>query len=295
MKLTKIFVLVAFVVLLSSSILLAQEPAAEKPASEEKKPEYGWKNALVTGINMTQTSFSNWKQGGENTFAWQINLNFNFTQDLEKTNWANSGKLIYGQTRTGDAESRKSIDEIKLESVLTYKMGIYINPFVAATGESQFAPGYDYSKTPKQKLSTFIDPAYFRESLGVGYEPNKIIKTRLGVALKQTVTRNIPQPYADDPKTTAEIEKFKNEVGAESVTDVNWKLTETTLLTSKLELFSTLKAFDETDVKWDNVLTTKISKYFNINLNAMIFYDKDISKKRQLKQALALGFVYTFL
>jgi hypothetical protein len=284
---------VCIILILLLSLLITQSFSQEKPA---EKPKYGWQKEMVGGINLTQTSFDNWAQGGENSFAWQLNLNFKFINDQEKSNWANSGKFTYGSTKSGEQGIRKSVDEIKLESVLTYKLGICVNPYVGVTGETQFAPGYDYRTTPKTKISDFMDPAYFRESVGVGYQPNKIVKTRLGAALKQTVTRstNYPINYADNPKT-AEIEKFKNEIGVESVTDVAWKISENTLFTSQLELFSALKAFNATDVNWDNVLTTKISKYFNVNFNFKLFYDRDISKRRQLKQAIAFGFAYSFI
>jgi len=273
--------------LFATSLALAQDQPAEAP-------KYGWQKSMVGSLNLTQTSFDNWKQGGENSYAWQVTLNFNFTNDQAKTNWANSGKLTYGATKTGDQQMRKSVDEIKLESVFTYKLGVFINPLAAVTGETQFEPGYNYGTTPKTQVSAFMDPGYFRESAGIGIKPNEIIKTRLGISLKQTLTTDFPQPYADDP-TTVKIEKFKNEVGAESVTDLNWKITQNTLFTSKLELFSTLEALNKTDVNWDNIVTTKISKYFNVNFNFKLFYDRDISKVRQIKQAFALGVVYTFL
>jgi cytochrome c oxidase assembly protein Cox11 len=52
---------------------------------------------------------------------------------------------------------------------------------------------------------------------------------------------------------------------------------------------------DEVDIKWDNIFSAKISKYIDVNLNVKLFYDKDISEDRQLKQSLALGLTYTFL
>lgn len=287
MKVITVISLIILLPLLTMPELLSQD----KPADA---PKYGWQKEMVGGINLTQTSFDNWAQGGENSFAWQLNLNFKFINDQEKTNWANSGKFSYGTLKSGDQDSRKSIDEIKLESVLTYKMGKYLNPFVAATGESQFAAGYAYAGNTETQISAFFDPAFFRESAGMGYKPNDMFQTRLGVAMKQTITSDYPVPYADDPETT-EIEKTKNEIGAESVTDLNWKMTETSLLTSKLELFSSLGAFDEIDVNWDNVLSTKVSKYIAFNFNFKLFYDKDISKKRQIKQAIALGLTYSFL
>lgn len=280
--------LFTFLILIAIPMLLI---AQDKPAEQ---PKYGWQKEMVGGLNLTQTSFDNWVQGGENQFAWQINLNAKFENDQKKTNWANTGKFTYGNTKSGKEQAKKSIDEIKLESVFTYKLGVLINPFVAVTGETQFAPGYNYGTDPKTQLSAFMDPGYLRESAGVGFKPNEIVKTRLGVALKQTITSDYPAPYADDPKTT-KIEKIRNEVGGESVTDVNWKVSENSLFTSKLELFSAFKSFEETDVNWDNILTTKISKYFNVNFNFKLFYDRDISKVRQIKQAIALGVSYNFL
>ncbi len=281
------FITFMVVIIFPISFLFAQEKA-------EEKPKYGWQKEMVGGINLTQTSFDNWAQGGENQIAWQFNLNFKFVNDQEKTNWSNTGKFTYGNTKTGKQEAQKSIDEIKLESVLAYKLGVLINPFIAATGETQFAPGYNYGTDPKTQISAFMDPGYIRESAGIGIKPNEIVKTRLGVALKQTITKDYPVPYADDPKTT-KIEKTKNEVGCESVTDVSWKVSENSLFTSKLELFSAFTTFKEIDVNWDNILTTKISKYFNVNFNFKLFYDRDISVKRQIKQAIALGVTYSFL
>ncbi len=267
--------------------LQAQEEAA-------KEPEYGWQKEMVGGLNLTQTSFDNWAQGGENSLAWQFFLNFKFVNDQEKTNWSNSGKFGYGSTKTGDEDYRKSIDEIKLESVLTYKLNVHVNPYAAANFETQFSGGYNYDTDPKTQISAFMDPGYFRESVGLGYKPNKIVTVRMGAAMKQTITSDYPVPYADDPDTE-EIEKTKNEFGAELVTDVNWKISENSLFTSKLELFSTFEAFNETDVNWDNVLTTKISKYLSVNLNFKLFYDRDISHRRQIYQSAALGLTYSFL
>ncbi len=273
-------------------LIICISGAHAEDTGKEQTP-HGWTEKMTTGINLTQTSFDNWAQGGEDAIAWQTNLNFNFTLDREKTQWTNSGKFSYGSTKTGDEKARKSIDEIKLETVLTYKLS-RISPYLSATAESQFAPGYSYREESRTEISAFMDPAYFREAAGAEYQPNELIKTRFGFSLKQTVTSDHPVPYADDPETS-EIEKTRSELGAESVTDLNWKIAENTLLTSKLELFSTFEALDQTDVQWDNVLTVSISKYFNVNINFKLFYDKDISSRRQIKQTIALGFTYNLL
>jgi len=265
--------------------------------AEEKAPEYGWKNTLVGGLNFTQNSFDNWAQGGENASAWQLNLNGKAVNSKEKYNWDNSGKIAYGRNKIAGLESRKSVDEIKADSVFTYLWGVYVNPYVAASGETQFTAGYDYPKDPEEEkveVSNFLDPGYFTQSAGVGYEPVKEFKTRLGFAVKETITMDHNAPYADDPDTK-EIEKIKVEPGMESVTDFSKSLFGGILMTSKLEIFSNFKGLDEIDVKWDNIFSAKISEYINVSFNIKLFYDRDISVKRQLKQSLSAGLTYTFL
>lgn len=265
----------------------------QTPAADTTAPEYGWQKEMVAGLNLTQTSFDNYVQGGENTMTWQLNTTFKFVNDQEKTNWSNSGKFNYGMSKSGKEESKKSIDEIKLETVYVYKLGINIDPYIAGVAESQFGPGYDYAADPKVEISNFADPIYFRESAGFGYKPKPEIATRLGFAIKQTLTDKYPVPFADDPKTPG-IEKTKNEYGIESVTDLDFKVSANSKITSKLELFSNLKTFEQVDVNWDTILVAQVTKYINLNFNVKMLYDKDISKKRQLKQALAAGISYSF-
>jgi hypothetical protein len=187
---------------------------------------------------------------------------------------------------------RKSADEIKLESVLTYKLGSKINPFVAVTGETQFAAGMDFSTDSSFKISAFMDPGYFRESFGAAFDIREGLATRLGLAFKQTVASDYL--YADDA-ATAEVETLRSEFGAESVTDLSYNVSETAVLVSKLELFTAFSAFDEIDASWDNTLTVKVSDYINMNMNLKMVYDKDISVKRQIKQSMAFGINYTFI
>lgn len=274
-------------------ILLASYPLSAQ-GIEEQKSEHGWRKELVSNLNLTQTQFDNWTQGGEDAFAWQLNINGKAVHDQEKYKWDNSGKISYGQTKLADFGARKSVDEIRLESVFTYLLGVYVNPYVAASGETQFTMGYEYTEDSKIAVSTFLDPGYFSQSAGLGYEPVKEFKTRLGFAMRETITSDFSVPYADDPETD-EIEKTKVEPGLESVTDFSKTLIGNILMTSKLEFFYNFGAFNEIDVRWDNIFSAKISKYIDVNFNVKLLYDRDSSKKRQIKQALAVGLTYTFL
>jgi len=286
MKFMKISMILLFMLMLGSN-LFAQD-------TEEKKPEYGWKKEIVGNLNFTQNKFDNWSKGGEDSWSWQLDINAKFENDQETYNWSNTGKFSYGQAQIGDADARKAADELKLESVYTYKMGLYINPFVSFSAKTQITEGYKYTDTGKIPVSNLLKPGYFTQSVGVGYKPNEIIKTRLGAALKETIADK-KYPYADDPETTDEIETTKVEYGAESVTDLEYKVSDNILFKSKLELFSNLEGLNQIDVDWDNLITAKVSEYINVSFNLNLFYDRDISKSRQLKQTLAVGLSYSLL
>ena len=280
------FVLFIF---LTVSITLGQE-------EEKKEPEYGWKNQIVGDLNFTQNQFTDWVQGGEDSWSWALNISAKFEESREKYNWANSAKLAYGQTSIGGSDPRKADDEIKLESVYTYKLGNSLNPYAAATMHTQLAEGKIYADASDNKgtaVSNFFDPGYFTESIGAEYKPGDTFKTRAGVAAKQTIASDYA--YADDPDTKNKIEDFKNEMGAESVTDLNLKVSEQILYESKLEIFSNFEGTDEIDVNWDNTFSAHVSELVKVSFNFRLLYDKDIFYKRQLKQTLAIGLSYTFL
>lgn len=254
-----------------------------------------WKNQVVGNLNLTQASFSNWQQGGENSLAWQVKLDMDFERDTKKWNWSTTGKFELGFAKVAGVSARKSSDLIDLETVLTKKMSKLLNPFVSATGKSQFVAGFQYNDDDtKTKVSKFLDPGYFTQSAGVGYKPNKQFESRLGFTIKETITSDFPKPYADDP-ATADIEKTKIEPGLSSVTTFKRNLHENILYGTKVDIFSDFEGFNRIDLLWENRLTMKVTKYINVNVTLDLFYDKDITNDLQLKEVLGVGFTYTLL
>lgn len=250
--------------------------------AQDDAPKYGWTKGMAAGLTLTQNSFDNWTKGGENSYSWQLNYNFKFENNQENLNWLNSGKLNYGMTKAGEDESKKSMDELKLESVLTYKFGEKINPYISIAGETQACAGYLYDADSKVEITGFMDPGYVREGFGIGYKPNESVFTRFGAAAKHTILQD------------TKIVEEQSEIGAESVTDLQWKISETSQLSSKLELFSNFEGIEDIDVNWDNIVSAQVSKYIAMNVNVKLIYDNDISKKRQLMQVLGIGLTYNF-
>ncbi len=265
----------------------------EPPKIVKDSLKVGWNYDGIASCNLSQAMFDNWAQGGENNFAWRVDWNMKTIYEQEKINLATAAMFSFGMVKVSHQESRKTVDEIRLQSVFTRKVSKLLNPYLAVTTETQSAKGYDYSKSQKTAISDFMDPAYFTQSLGMGYAPKPIFKTRLGAALKQTITSKYPR-YADNPKTVA-VEKRRFEVGVESVTMLQKKINTIVATSSELRLFSDLKGYRKIDVRWDNLLTAKINKFIAVNFDLKVYYDRDVSVKRQIKQALTIGLRYDFI
>ena len=160
-------VMLIFLLLSNGAVLTAQ-------SEEEKKPDYGWEQQSTFTLNFTQTTFDNWVQGGENSWAWIAEAPFMFNLRKPSFTWANQGKLAFGKSKVGDQSARKASDLIRFESVYTRNLGVFVNPYVSISGQTQFATGYRYGDTTRTAISGFMDPGYFTQSAGVGYEPNNI-------------------------------------------------------------------------------------------------------------------------
>jgi hypothetical protein len=79
----------------------------------------------------------------------------------------------------------------------------------------------------------------------------------------------------------------------ESVSYLTNKIKENVIYTSGLDLFSNLKGLDEIDVRWDNLISAEVVSHIAVSFNLQLFYDKDISSRRQLKQFLLVGLTYS--
>lgn len=277
----KVYTVVIF--LLLSTMILAQD--------EIEKKDTLWTPKGVIGLNVSQVSFTNWTQGGENSLAFTIFTHFNLDYIGDPWTWKNNLKLTYGRTKTGNQEIRTNDNEIFFESSIVRNVGWVVSPYADVTARTAITDGFKYDDSPIQIVG-FIDPLYLTEGIGVSYDKIENFSTRAGLGLKQTIADKFAMQYSDD-SDTPEIEKFKSETGIESVTEYKWAFLENMEFTTYLRLFGTFDDLSVWDIRWDNTIVAKINDYFNVNLNVLLIYDKDETLRTQLKQALQLGFLYT--
>jgi len=271
----------------AAAVTYSQESKPASPAAVDSV----WKHTMIISTNITQVSFTDWAQGGENALAYALFLEGKSTYALNLINWVNSYKFGYGQAKLGTQGIRKTDDVIDLESVLTYKIGTYINPFVSASLKTQFTEGVKYDAaglaTP---VSNFFDPAYITQTVGVGYQPGPIVKTRLGVSLREIVVNKYALAYIGDTTKKVDVDG-----GLESVTEVGWTVMENVVLNAKLEIFAPVKHLDRMTVRSDNTLSAKVNKLISMNLNVQFINDPQVQARTQIKQTLALGFSFTLM
>jgi len=276
--------------LFAINFVLAQESKPVLPALADTS----WKHTMILSANITQISFTDWSQGGENALAYALFLEGKSAYTKYAIEWVNEYKFGYGQARLGTLGTRKTDDMIDLGSVVTYKVGTIINPYASVSLKTQFTEGVMYNAAGHDtSVSNFFDPAYIIQSAGIAYQPVSEVKTRLGVAMREIVTKT-HTVYSDDP-TTTQVEKTKVEGGMESVTEVVWTVMENVVLHAKFELFAPVKHFSQTTIRSDNSLSAKVNKFLSMNFNIQLINDPPVQARTQVKETLALGINFTLL
>jgi hypothetical protein len=157
--------------------------------------------------------------------------------------------------------------------------------------KTQFAAGYTYTDSSQTQISQFFDPAFLTQGAGLGYQPTNVLKTRLGLALREIITSKFTT-FADDP-STPDTEHISIRGGVQAGVDVNWVIDSTTLFTSKLDLFVAFTHLVLVIVHWDNTLTAKVSKWISVSASMNLINERAISTRTQIRESIGLSIGYS--
>lgn len=237
-----------------------------------------WKLSGMIGLNFSQSYFSNWASGGQNSVSGTALANLNAKYQKNKHLWITNLDLAYGQLMQDGQDAIKTDDKIDLTSTYGYQTK---NPnwYYSAlfSFRTQFAPGYTIENGVEvgDKTSDFFAPAYMLISPGIGYNPNENFAFMIS-----PITAKFTFVTVDALATSyglEEGENFRAEFGAFLKASYKKDIFENVNLMTKIDLFSNYAENPQNiDVNWETILTMKINSWLNASLSTQLIYDDDI-------------------
>lgn len=279
--------------------------SAENDSDETTEAEKKWKVDGVTGVNFSQTSLTNWAGGGENSLAGNAYLNGALRYKSGKWAWENNLALDYGLARTASTGVRKSTDKIDFAS----KIGVQAHQKLFYTTlfdfKSQFAEGYNYSATEKQRISNFMAPAFSTLSIGLDYKPTENFSIYYSPVAGKFTWVHDDELSAEGMFGVEPGKRFKSELGSYLKTVYKLQVMENIELISKADFFTAYNSsFGNVDIDWDVLISMKINQFLSATLNTTLRYDDDVvyvdeagvskGPRVQFRQILGVGLAYKF-
>lgn len=274
-------------------ILVALIVSMSVYAQENEKKE-NWKYTANVGLNISQTSFSNWALGGEGSIGGIGIINLGAKYSKDKYSWDNTFAGQYGLQKIDGQETRKSIDVFEFNSIFGYKIHEHWSLATQVGLKSQFAKGYKYPKTgDKYKISNLLAPGYINTSLGVNYVPNDWFHLFLSpITGKHTLVLDEDLSKIGMFGLDAG-DKYKCEFGASVDAGLKKDIMKNVNLITSLRLFSAYDSFGYVDIAWDVALAMKVNKYISATISTNLLYDDDVAKRTQFKEVVGVGLAYT--
>lgn len=282
-----------------------------------------WKKGGAGTLNFSQSSLSNWAQGGENSLSATAILNLFANYKKGNSTFDNSFDATYGFLQSGNSNVRKSDDKIELSSKYGYKTSTHWSYATMLNFKSQLTEGYSYPND-SVIISKFLAPGYVLISTGMDYKPKddfsffmSPITGKVTIVNDQTLANagayGVEKALFDSAGVqTADGKKIRYEFGALLSFKVKQEIMKNITLSSKIDLFSNyFNNPQNVDVNWDVLISMKVNKYISASINTTLIYDHDIpvpiyhyvngvktqtatGPRTQFKEVFALGFSYKF-
>ena len=267
------------------------EEALTKTTEER---ENGWvKGGTFTAL-ATQSSFDNWLAGGQNNFAGNLGLNYDFNYKNDVWTWDNKLIVAYGITKIKGAESQKTDDRIEFNSLAGRKASgnWYYSMFF--NFKTQMDSGFD-PETQSIKISHFFSPAYFQLGPGMLWKKSDNLKVNIApLTSKLIVVHN----HFTDFGESFGVEQGKSsryELGAAIGGYYKFNIMENVSVENILNLYSNyLEEPKNVDIDYQLNIVMKINKYLSTNFAFQTIYDDNAFRGFQTRQVIGVGLNYGF-
>lgn len=307
----------------------------------DNKDTVAWLRSGVFQIGLNQGYLHNWAAGGEVvSLAVDGLLSGNITRLYHNHVWSNSIDASYSlfYAYSNQFVPRKVDDRLDITSKYGIKWKAKKHYYFTGlfNFKSQFTRGYDYSVPDWQTFSTsnFMSPGYFTLAAGLEFRSGTAVSFFFApAALRLTIA---DQKYTiRKPEGAFGIPYGKQsrlELGAYFTGRYSRDLSPNVAYKTRLDLYANYLARDKKDslgnvvkkdnpgnidIFWDNLISIKLGKYFNLNFALTAIYDNDIpydseytdaatgqQKTKdepgtglgwwQIKEVMSFGFAYRF-
>lgn len=319
-KIMKRISLLACLILACSNVIFAQsdedvkKKAAEGNTVKDVK-DTGWTSGGFITMNFSNSTFSNWAQGGtNNTSVVATSSLFAIYRDKSgKQIWENYLDLAYGLMRNGDGKiddpsnpsQRITNPFIKNEDKLVFltkygrKINTKLNYSVLFSLNTQMFPGYEATDVLRRNnhVSNFLAQGFGYLSLGIDYKPSSYFSIYFSpITAKYTIVREQrladmglygmePAQYDTTgaylgviPKKLKDGQTFRRELGWYVNFGFNKEVFKNISWQSRLEFFQNYNTIelDKIDINWQNTVNMKVNKYITVSLINQVIWDYDV-------------------
>jgi hypothetical protein len=302
-----------FLLLLLAATLHAQDKTVNKLKDEAGKTitkdpadtvARTWKKGGLLGLNIAQTSLSNWSAGGDD-FSLSLNslINLYAFYKRNKSSWDNTLDFNLGYIKTTSLGSRKNDDRLDILSKYGYAISSKWNVSALFNFRTQLFKGYSYGSNSKILSSTFLSPAYALLGVGLDYKPDDHFSIFISPAtLRLTILK-------DDSLSSKGLygveagEHHHFEFGAFVSVSYLKDLNKIVSYKGRLDLFSNYEHNPQNvDLLMSNIFAVKLSKWLTANWNFDLIYDDDAklfgrnkrSPALQVKSLIGVGLLVKF-
>jgi len=265
--------------------------------SQEKKDSIAtvppkWKVTGLFTFLFNQSTFTNWKAGGDNTVAGNIGVNYDFNYKSGKWNWDNRIISVYGLSSIKDAGVRKTSDRFEYNSLLGLKFNKYWFFSYFLNFKTQYTRGFDYKKTPRLPISDFFSPAYLSFGPGMLWKRSDDITINIAPATARFtfVNNEFSGKYGVDPG-----ENVKFALGFSLSAYLKFEIMENITMQNIIALYSNyLINPQNVDLDYQAKFIIDVNKYMTVDVLFHTLIDDNASSKIQFKEIFGLGFKYIF-
>ncbi len=260
---------------------------------QEKTPSNWTKKGVFTFL-ANQSSFSNWQAGGQNNFAGNVGVNYDFNYKNGDWNWDNKFIAAYGLTKIKGAPTQKTDDRVEFNSLLGKKASGYWFYSAFFNFKTQMDTGLDPA-TQSVKISHFFSPAFFQFGSGMLWKKSDNLKVNFAPATSKLI---LVHDHFTEFTTSFGVEKgatSRYELGAAVNGYYKFNLMENVSVENILNLYTNyLEDPQNVDMDYQLNVVMKINKVLSTNFAFQTIYDDNAFRGFQTKQIIGLGLNYGF-